>query len=163
MAIYNYDSEKILRSIPKIMHHFIDGDTAIIANEHKVFTYKNGDWVAPTAGVTVSLMELNQQIVSQMPEIKNFKDFKSDIEHFFAHKNYQVYLLVEHDYHYVTVFTPKEGEPTFSDSVMEIIKGLGALKTYNVFLDYIEIWVTMPEETRMFILMPYDGGCVYYE
>lgn len=151
-----------MRSIPKIMQNYKEGDTAIIAPEHKIFTYKNGEWTIPSAGISVSLMELNEQIMSQVKPIKDLKDFKESISHFIEHQNNQFYIFLQHDYHYITIFAQKNGEENFIDAFIDIIKDLGEIKGYDIYNNYVEIWITMPKETRMFILMPYDEGCVYY-
>ena len=165
MAIYNYESEKLLRSIPKTMHDFHEGDTAVIAPEHKVLTFHEGDWCAPAAGkLNISLMELNESLMEQQPDYKksDFIKFKRDISDNFCKAD--TYMFIQHDYHYVTLFLrddEKENE-NFYNLLVECIKNIGEMKGYEIRNDYVEIWIKNRTGVKMYLLFPYEEGCVYY-
>ena len=164
MAIYNYDTEKIMRSIPKVMRHYQDGDIAVISSEHKVYTYQHGDWTIPKTGVDVSLMDLNEQIMSQQPNMTDFTKFKEDFNKFITDDIDLSYVLIQHDYHYITIFL-KNNDANISlyDGIMECIKNIGPIKGYDIYTgSHIEIWIETPKGVKMFILFPYEEGMVYY-
>lgn len=144
------------------MHHFTEGDTAIVDENHKVFTYKDGDWVAPTGSeITFSLMEFNEQLMDQMPDFEDIDKFKTDIENFVM--TYKTLILIQHDYRYITIFQ-KDADTldTFSDVLMDCMHYIGTFKGYDIYEDHVEIWLKTPNGSKMFILIPYDEGCVYY-
>lgn len=151
-----------MRSIPKIMHHFQDGDTALIEQEHKVFVYSDGDWILPPGGeLTVSLMEMNEQIMDQLPNLDDLSDFIERVERFA--KRSRTLVLLQHDYHYITILhQTDDAEDSFSSAFKDCINAIGPLKGFDIYTDRVEIWLKTDKGSKMFILIPYDEGCVYY-
>jgi len=144
------------------MHHFTEGDTAIVDENHKVFTYKDGDWVAPIGSeITFSLMELNEQLMDQMPDFEDIEKFKEDIGKF--SEAYKTLVFLQHDYKYITIFQRDDDTlDSFADSLVDCMHYVGALKGYDIYEGYAEIWLKTDKGSKMFILIPYDEGCVYY-
>ena len=144
------------------MHHFQQGDTAIITEEHKIFTYDGNDWIAPKGGrLDVSLRELNEQIMEQMPDINNFEEVSEILYDFGKHFNTMV--LLQFDYHYITIFHRKEGvEDSFVDVINECLKNIGPLKSCDAIDNYIELWIKTPDGVKQFFLIGYDEGSVYF-
>lgn len=144
------------------MHNFQDGDTAIITEEHKVFTYHDGDWTTPPGGeLKVSLRELNEQVLDQMPDITDFTDITEVLLDF--GNTFNTMVLLQFDYHYITIFQRKEdAEEGFAEAVEECIKNIGPLKSCDVIDDYIELWIKTPNGVKQFMLIGYDEGSVYF-
>ena len=144
------------------MHHFQKGDTAIITEEHKVFTYDGDDWTAPQGGkLDISLRELNEQIMEQMPSINNFEDVTKILIDF--GNKFNTMVLLQFDYHYITIFQRKEdAEEGFAEAVKEWIKSIGPLKSCDVVNDYIELWISTVNGVKQFFLIGYDEGSVYF-
>ena len=75
-------------------------------------------------------------------------------------------MLIQHDYHYVTLFLQNDDkeESPFFDILMECIDNIGPIKGYDIKDGYIEIWIHIKhsKDTKMYILFPYEEGCVYY-
>lgn len=148
------------------MHNFKEGDTAVVAPEHKVFQFHDGEWHTPTSSkLNVSLMELNEMLTSSKPDFtqSQLAAFKKDIESFVDKK---CYMLIQHDYHYVTLFLQDDEKESigFYDILMECIDNIGPIKDYAVKDGYIEIWIHTKHQqgTKMYLLFPYEEGCVYY-
>ena len=110
-------------------------------------------------------MELNEQMMSQQPDFtkSQLRTFKKDIE---AFVDKTCYMLIQHDYHYVTLFLQNDDkeESPFFDILMECIDNIGPIKGYDIKDGYIEIWIHIKhsKDTKMYILFPYEEGCVYY-
>lgn len=107
-------------------------------------------------------MELNESIMSQYPDIDDLTEFKKELNRY--EEKYNTLILLQHDYHYITVFQRNDEflEP-FVDVFEDCIHYIGKLKGYDFYEDgHAEIWINTIDGVKMFILMPYDGGMVYY-
>lgn len=144
------------------MHHFQKGDTAIITEEHKVFTYDGDDWVAPQGGkLDISLRELNEQILEQMPDIIDYTDLDEVLIDF--EKTFNTMVLLQFDYHYITIFQRKQDtKESFVEAVEDCIKSIGPLKSCDAFGDHIELWIKTINGVKQFFLIGYDEGSVYF-
>lgn len=103
--------------------------------------------------------------MSQQPDFtkSQLRAFKKDIESFI---DKSCYMLIQHDYHYVTLFLQDDNKESISfyDVLMECIDSIGTIRGYDIKDNYIEIWIHKrhSSDTRMYLLFAYEEGCVYY-
>lgn len=167
ISVPNYN---ILTELPKA--HLKNGELAETSNDNKKWVYDEEaqDWKEyETAGVQMSLYDMNKQLVAQMPEmtdndkmteiINNYKD-KTDNSH---------YMLLCRDINYFTLFEEDSftEQERFATLVLECIHDVGIIHDMMITEDNgaIEIWVKpLNEEADMLVmyLFAYDAGVVYY-
>lgn len=119
-------------------------------------------------GVSMSLYELNQQIMSQMHPISDNRKKKiiKEINDNYNQDYYYMFLCNER--HYYTVFhynNLEENEfTTLGEAVMTLIDEMGAqILAGDNFEGRYEIWLrTKDKENHVFLLFPYGYGVVNY-
>ena len=122
--------------------------------------------------VTMSLYEINQSLISQLPPYDEEKvdDLIERINHWDLDKNCRVtyYMMLNNDKHYYTIFK-YEDKATHTDfntlgkGVVVLLKEMGyTIMSDEIYDDHCEIWVKDDIETVAYLLFPYDQGVVTY-
>lgn len=155
--------------------HIPDRETAICEEENKVYIWHKG-WqefsiTTDEPLVEMSLYEMNQQLIAQMPDHEG-EQLQADIiliNQYDDKTKAKYYMLLCKEYNYYTIFnyykTWADSAPTLGKIVRECLENVGTIRA----CDYdnidnptaIEIWVhTNEDETHCFHLFPYDEGVV---
>ena len=131
---------------------------------------KNKKKVNGKGGVSMSLYDINKNIIGQLPiytkeQIKELQDkinvFRDNFE-----DNY--FMLLCNDIHYYTVFYYEEYVSnefrTLGDAVIQLLLERNyTIHSEEIAEDHIEIWIKDEEEnTYAFMLFPYSQGIVLF-
>jgi hypothetical protein len=115
----------------------------------------------------MSLYDLNQNIIGQLPDITDFTDKVALINEFRSNTNNKYYMLYSKDISYFTIMViEKYGEmDSLGSAVIECLSNLGAVKSidYTENHDAIEIWVNHNGEIICAYFFPYDNGILTVE
>lgn len=123
----------------------------------------------PTQLSTISLYELNKQIIFQMPDYteEQINEAKNLINSYMVEQNNYFYMLLSNEMRYYTIFSVYNGTnvlETFPDEVIDCLNSIGPIKSIEKNTDgVIEIWcvpTSYCEEACVFYLFPYDQGVV---
>jgi len=163
-------TEKDLQSL-LLKKDSAEGDIVVCEDTKKSFIFKDNEWVpyTPTGGLQMSLYDINQSIISQLPAFtdKQILELGSNIFNFgqmFSNSEYFMFLC--NDIHYYTLFHKDEDNCEFSNlgqAVLTIIRELEKdIVAADNFKDRYEIWLRSNDSTNVFILFPYDEGVVTY-
>lgn len=116
---------------------------------------------------TISLYELNKQIISQLPNYgeKEIQKAKELIKQYNKDSGATYYMLLSNEMRYYTIFSCGYGSMVdpFHSSVIDCLNAIGPIKSVEKNNDgVIEIWCfsTVDEELHVFYLFPYDEGVV---
>lgn len=122
--------------------------------------------------VTMSLYEINQSLISQLPPYDEEKvdDLIERINHWDIDKNYRVtyYMMLNNDKHYYTILRYEDkithtDFSTLGEAVIVLLKEMGyKIMSDEIIDDHCEIWVKNDEETIAYLIFPYDQGVVLY-
>lgn len=120
--------------------------------------------------LSMSLYELNQNIISQLPPYgaEKLEALKMNITNWDTKKNTSVkyYMLLNNEKHYYTVLHYNSAHGDFAnlgDSVVYLLQEIGyAIVEEDQKNDHYEIWVKKDNETLCYLLFPYDQGVVTY-
>lgn len=153
-----------------------DGEYVYVEEESKIYQYHDG-WQETKAGDVIdtgmSLYELNQNVVSQMPTLDEYVlDVKETlIKSFIKETKNKYYMLLNNEWHYYTVFVvgllnpPKDSGPVQREITTCLFK-MGEVKSIELTEDNkaVEIWVTGDDnKAHVFYLFPYDNGVIECE
>ncbi len=122
----------------------------------------------PTQLSTISLYELNKQIMSQLSNYteEQINEAKNLINSYMVEQNNYFYMLLSNEMRYYTIFSVYNGTDvleTFPDEVIGCLNSIGPIKSVEKNADgVIEIWCfsIIDEEVHIFYLFPYDQGVV---
>lgn len=122
---------------------------------------------SPTQLSTISLYELNKQIISQLPNYgeEEIQKAKELIKQYDKDCGATYYMLLSNEMRYYTIFSCGYGDmvDTFHSSVIDCLNAIGPIKSIEKNNDgVIEIWCfsIVDEELHVFYLFPYDEGVV---
>lgn len=121
--------------------------------------------------ISMSLYEINQNIISQLPEynneeINNLQNKINEWEGKYSSNHY--FMLLCNDIHYYTILhsSPALNNDfsSLGQAVVELLLERDfTIHSNEILEDHCEIWIkTQAEETFVFILFPYDQGVVTY-
>lgn len=123
-------------------------------------------------GVTMSLYDLNKNIISQLPplEEEDIERIKNEINIFDDNNKNLHYMLLCNELHYYTILTGVHiGAAEFSSLGSAIIGLINEMENEiiagDAFEGRYEIWLKNkdnPEEPHVYLLFPYDMGVVTY-
>jgi lipopolysaccharide export LptBFGC system permease protein LptF len=106
----------------------------------------------------MSVYEMNQQIVSQLPDLTSDqkKEFKKKLEDWVgAQPNSRFFLLYGKDIGYFTLFERSSStQEKIADIFMECFDNIGPIKTYDITSSAIEVWAN----STVFYFFNYDNG-----
>ena len=149
------------------------GQIALAIDTNKTYMYTKNGWQAVEGkiegkGLEMSLYNLNQSIISQLPTIEDFTNSINMITEFQTTTNNKYYMLYAKDISYFTIFhIEKYGEfAKLADGVIECLKNIGSVKSidYTEAKDAIEIWMQQGSNDPICAyLFPYDSGIVTIE
>ena len=151
-----------------------NGQVAYAKDTGEVYIYNDGWTVLGTndikiegEGLKMSLYDLNQNIIGQLPDITDFTDKVALINEFQSNTNNKYYMLYSKDISYFTIMViEKYGEmDSLGSAVIECLSNLGAVKSidYTENRDAIEIWVNHNGEIICAYFFPYDNGILTVE
>lgn len=165
------DSESTLKAISTLPHE--EGEVVFCSDTNKVYIWKEGKFVELTLdcqtgeGLSISMYELNQQIVSQLPDMNNddLYELRNELNKFHKQKRGTYYMMLCAERSYYTVFVAHTGfldaiDNTFGHEVLDCMSHVGDMKTYVINEDDIELWFTDGNGTECMHLFPYDAGIV---
>lgn len=121
--------------------------------------------------VTMSLYEINQGIMSQLPPYneENIKKLITKITRWDIdeHVGVKYYMLLNNDKHYYTIFHSEDSAHNDFESlgkgVVILLQEMGySIVSEEIDSDHCEIWVKDDHETLAYLLFPYDQGVVTY-
>lgn len=121
----------------------------------------------PTQLNTISLYELNKQIISQLPNYgeEEIQQAKELIKQYDKDNCATYYMLLSNEMRYYTLFDcgyGAEADPFYS-AVIDCLNSIGPIKSIEKNQNgVIEIWCfsIVNEEIYVFYLFPYDEGVV---
>lgn len=124
-------------------------------------------------GVTMSLYDLNKNIISQLPSLgeEDIERIKNEINTFDDDNKNLHYMLLCNELHYYTILTGVHiGAAEFSSlgsAIIGLINEMGnEIIAADAFEGRYEIWLrnkdNSEEEPHVYLLFPYDMGVVTY-
>lgn len=124
-------------------------------------------------GVTMSLYDLNKNIISQLPSLgeEDIERIKNEINTFDDDNKNLHYMLLCNELHYYTILTGVHiGAAEFSSlgsAIIGLINEMGnEIIAADAFEGRYEIWLrnkdNSEEEPHVYLLFPYDLGVVTY-
>lgn len=122
--------------------------------------------------ISMSLYEINQNIMNSMPPVDNKKllIIQNDINNFAKDRpGIYYYMLLNNDIHYYTVFRGMEAQnaefTSFGAAVIDIlIESNKEIIAGDAFEDRYELWLrdVGSKDTYVYLLFPYNEGVVTY-
>lgn len=145
-----------------------NGDYVHISEEMVKMLKETADTASKMKGeVSLSLYEINQQIISQLPTHTE-EELKKDIEiinNFEKKQNTKYYMLLCKEISYFTGFIKEiTSVETLGEVVIDCIKAVGEIKTIDDSdPSYLDIWITDKYgETNCMHLFDYQYGVVEF-
>ena len=148
-----------------------DNEIAVVEENKKVYIYKENSWqeyVSEDGGLKISLLELNQIAVTQLPaytkkQIKKAKQLISD----YCLKDNETsnrFMLLSNELKYYTVFETKCGisaMPAIEDEVILCLEEIGTIKSISKNNDgVIECWITVEDQSYPLYLFDFTKGVI---
>ena len=121
--------------------------------------------------VTMSLYEINQGIMNQLPpyDKESIEKLSAKITQWDMTKHHGVkyYMLLNNDKHYYTIFhyedSPHNHFNSLGEGIIILLQEMGySIVSEEILDDHCEIWVKNDTETIAYLLFPYDQGVVTY-
>lgn len=120
--------------------------------------------------VSMSLYEINQNLISQLPAYTNEQN--NDLENRIngwedKYVINQYFMLLCNDLHYYTILHRGDHQnadfSNLGQSIIRLLLESGyIIHSDEILDDHCEIWATNDEGTYAFMLFPYDQGVVTY-
>jgi hypothetical protein len=157
-------SLKILEKLPNPT----EGEIVFCEQENAPYIYKNGYWskhepVEINSGIT--LMEMNRNIISQMPPIDMEKEKESIMEELINWTNNysdHYYMLYGKEIGYFTLIHEDEFscEETVAGVALECLQNLGPIYSVSMEPGAYEFWVKLNDTGAYtcLYLFPFDNG-----
>lgn len=150
------------------------GEIVYTTDTQKVYVYTEEGWQPlgdnvklEGEGLKMSLYDLNQSIISQLPELTELDDKINLINEYKTNTANQYYMLYGKDISYFTLFHCQNpiftgNYPTLGEEVIDCLKSIGIIKCidYTENKDAIEIWVDYNDTSVCIYLFPYDNGVI---
>lgn len=146
-----------------------DGQMSYSPETQKLYQFIKGEWKMidnNSVGLNMNIYDMNKQVVSQLPSMKNEDVDKAMIliEQYLKAQQNEFYMLLCRDINYYTVIYLDD---TASDvkapaEILACASEVGELKSVDLNgNDAIEVWVK-PEDSDALVmyLFPYDRGVV---
>lgn len=148
-------------------YRFDKGEVCIVGDTHFVW---NDEWQELKVsvdgdGLSMSLYELNAQIMSQIPN-HNQEQLKTDINiinDFHKEVNAHYYMLMCKEQSYFTILTNTEENiynETLGEAVLACLESVGKLRAVAHSDSEIELWLAKDEEVMCMHLFAYDVAVV---
>ena len=146
-----------------------EGEIVQNAIDKKYYIYRDNNWTlinldgsGASLGASLDLYDMNKQIISQLPVLKNFTKAIENVRD--LHDKYwnKYYMMYGKEISYFTLFKVC-GNNEFGQDVIDCCLNVGDIKAMDMTKaqDAIEIWI-QPEdkEPTCLYLFPYDCGIV---
>lgn len=145
-----------------------DGDRAFCSEDKTTYLFneKNG-WEKEKTKMDLSILELNRQVISQLEpmtadEILEMRKYLTDWQYRKEKSGVKTYLLYGKEISYFTMFrkTESSNKDSFETCVVECLKSIGDIKTFDKGSDKIEFWVEDRNSSQVtfLYLFPFDSG-----
>lgn len=167
-----FKNKNNLNNYTKKVNNFQEGELCYCEDEDKIYKFLNGEWIdadikAEGKGLEISMYELNQQIVSQMPNIKeeDYDDILKIIEDYRISHQSSYYMILCKEISYYTIFVKNNLEElAFEEAVFEYCLETGDVKAISPTEDgmAIEIWIVVNGEAHAFYLFDYSMGIINF-
>lgn len=116
----------------------------------------------------MTLYELNQAGYNSLPSFteEDFNNSINLIEKFIAKKDafgHNYWMLLNNESRYYTLFNEKENFSAhyyFVNTLLEVIKELGEVKSIEIKEDAIEFWIVYQGECKVFYFFNYTQGVI---
>lgn len=152
----------------------INGEVCGVLMENGKIEYKffndNDGWHSidvNNGNVQLSLLDINRQIISQLPELTEVSDKIELIDNFSKKQDNMFYMLYGKTISYFTVFmvSPSQSLETLGIEVINCLRNLGKIKLIEPDSNNpaaIECWIQEDDqEAEVLYLFPYDLGIIY--
>jgi hypothetical protein len=136
--------------------------------EYKFF---NNGWQpidVNNGNIQLNLLDINRQIISQLPELTEVSDKIELIDNFSKEQGNTFYMLYGKNISYFTVFMvsrPSQSLETLGTEVINCLHNLGKIKLIEPDSNNpaaIECWIQEDDqEAEVLYLFPYDLGIIY--
>ena len=174
LNIKTYNILKALKNVP-------ENEIAVVEEDKKVYIYSNDEWQEykpEDGGLKVSLLELNQIAVTQLPKLtkKQLKEKGKIIRDYYEKDNpgKEYFMLLSNELHYYTVFkmhhnyqeadpveVKKYEYPLLEDEVIGCLQDLGKIKSIAKNDDgVIECWITSGDTSYPLYFFDYEKGVI---
>lgn len=169
---------KTAKALQDSLNRFTEGEVIFCTEEDSYYFFgKDGfepfeidttkDIAKSFSAPQMTLFEINQQIISQLPNLTTAElgQKKAEINNFHLNKQSNYYMLLCKEISYFTIFefTNREGDfDSFGKGVLAcLIEGVGTVVSVDVLEDEVEIWVRDDQgEVNCFHLFDYSQGIV---
>lgn len=147
-----------------------NGQIVYCENEKSYKISNNGTWndfnTEGSGGVSMSLYELNRQVIGQFPPLDDVQ-LNDRIESLNAWRKANYYMIYGKEISYFTVLKPEDSEADYENFGGAIISLLAGVTETIYALDIIddntvEIWINYEGNPTVMYLFNYDGGIVTY-
>ena len=156
-------THKSLVALPRVE----ENEVAYVEKENRYFKYVNKVWepVEPEGTLSLgSVYDMNKQIISQMPDLKNEKidEAIETVKKYAEENDGKFFMLLCNELKYYTVFVKDNGEYEMPGEVIICAAELGKLKSVSIDENgAVELWV-QPEgdEPHVMYFFNYDKGVI---
>lgn len=137
--------------------------------EYKIFNDNDG-WQSidvNNGNIQLNLLDINRQIISQLPELTEVSDKIELIDNFSKEQGNTFYMLYGKNISYFTVFMVSlfQSLETLGTEVINCLRNLGKIKLIEPDSNNpaaIECWIQEDgQEAEVLYLFPYDLGIIY--
>lgn len=152
-----------LRNVP-------DNEIAVVEENKKVYQYLNNEWEEykpKENGLKISLLELNQAIVNQLPAYtdEQVQEAKQVIFQYSRrdYANARYFMLLSNELKYYTIFGMKSGVlcPMLEDEVIGCLQDLGTIKSIAKNDNgAVECWITTDNNSYPLYFFDYSKGVI---
>ena len=152
------------------LKRFEDGEIVSVGEKKYKYNKSLNDWdLVTNINPSISLYELNQQIISTYP-VHDDKQIQKDIEiidTWYQNDEDQNlnYIMLNNELRYYTILSYDWGYgeyDRFGEAVIKTIQSLGDIVDIEVVTDAIELWIKKDSEVYVVYLFGYDKGTVTF-
>lgn len=151
-------------------HKPLPGEVIVLTTEEGQtigsYIYNNDTWTLLKAnaegGLSLSLYDINKQIIAQLPVIENLNEAHKALASFCCAEKNTYYMLYSKELSYFTLFKMFCKNPDCLNLMTGITECIHNIRSfdYNEESHAIEIWGEVGNELSCFYLFPYDSGLV---
>lgn len=170
--IHSFKDEQAFKLFTVIHPTIEEDDVALIQDTNTVYIYKDKQWSTPKLksnnnGVKLTLKELNQQIMEQVPALKqaDINDAIKLINTFAAqtHQKHFMFMCPEHKYYTLLEQSKHYEFGSLGAAIFACCENIGEVKSVSLNdCSAIEVWITDDTSTECYYLFAYDDGMVYF-
>lgn len=158
-----------IKSLTDNSRHFEQGEVVYCEEDGKNYIRGEDSWIKSEvngSNIELSILDINKQICSQLPNLNQAGLQKLKDELNVWRNGAKFFLLYGKEINYFTLFQGIKDEKEFGGfggTVVELLKSLGNIITYEPIEGAYEIWLRQEEnEPVCFYLMDWTEGVVNY-